>query len=64
MKEPLGERVAGVKASDRLVGSPALALNADKFSSPHMRRMMRAMQKDASEAPLRGRGWKSIPATP
>jgi TNF receptor-associated protein 1 len=37
IKETLGERVAEVKASDRLVGSPALALNSDKFMSPQMR---------------------------
>jgi TNF receptor-associated protein 1 len=53
LKEALGERVAEVKASDRLVDSPALAVNADKFMSPHLRRMMKAMQKDAPEAPLR-----------
>jgi TNF receptor-associated protein 1 len=52
LKEALGERVAEVKASDRLVDSPALALNADKFMSPHLRRMMKAMQKDGAEAPL------------
>ena len=52
-KDALGDRVAGVKASERLVDSPALALNADKFMSPHLRRMMRAMQKDTPEAPLR-----------
>jgi molecular chaperone HtpG len=34
-----------VKSSDRLVGSPALATNADKFASPMMRRMMKAMKK-------------------
>ena len=53
LKETLGERVASVKASDRLVDSPALALNADKFMSPHLRRMMKAMQKDAPASPLR-----------
>jgi molecular chaperone HtpG len=45
--------VAEVKASDRLVDSPALALNADKFMTPHMRRMMKAMNKDEGSAPLR-----------
>jgi molecular chaperone HtpG len=45
--------VAEVKASDRLVDSPVLALNADKFMSPHMRRMMKAMNKDGGETPLR-----------
>lgn len=53
LKDTLGERVAEVKASDRLVDSPALALNADKFMSPHMRRMMKAMNKDGADTPLR-----------
>jgi len=53
LKSSLGDRVAEVKASDRLVDSPALALNADKFMSPHMRRMMKAMNKDGAETPLR-----------
>ncbi len=53
LKENLGERVSEVKASDRLVDSPALALNADKFSSPHMRRLMKAMNKDGGQSPLR-----------
>ncbi|MBL9187008.1 MAG: molecular chaperone HtpG [Opitutaceae bacterium] len=53
IKETLGERVAEVKASDRLVDSPVLALNADKFMSPHMRRMMKAMNKEGADSPLR-----------
>jgi TNF receptor-associated protein 1 len=53
LKTTLGERVAEVKASDRLVDSPALALNADKFMSPQMRRMMKAMNKESAEAPLK-----------
>ncbi len=53
LKETLGERVADVRASDRLVDSPALALNADKFASPHMRRLMKAMNKEGAQAPLR-----------
>jgi len=53
LKDCLGERVADVRASDRLVDSPALALNADKFTSPHMRRLMKAMSKDGSQSPLR-----------
>jgi len=54
LKTTLGDRVAEVKASERLVESPALALNADKFMSPHMRRMMKAMNKDNAEStPLR-----------
>jgi TNF receptor-associated protein 1 len=53
LKESLGERVSDVRASDRLVDSPALALNADKMASPHMRRLMKAMNKDGAQAPLR-----------
>ena len=53
LKTTLGDRVAEVKASDRLVDSPALALNADKFMSPHMRRMMKALNKDGTDTPLR-----------
>jgi molecular chaperone HtpG len=53
LKETLGERVAEVKSSERLVDSPVLALNADKFMSPHMRRMMKAMNKEGADSPLR-----------
>jgi molecular chaperone HtpG len=45
LKETLGAQVAEVKTSDRLVGSPALATNADKFMNAQMRRMMKAMKK-------------------
>jgi TNF receptor-associated protein 1 len=45
LKETLGAQVTDVKASDRLVNSPALATNADKFTSPQIRRMMKAMKK-------------------
>ncbi len=51
LKETLGDRVAAVKASDRLVDSPALAINADKFMSAHMRRMMKAMDKEGADTP-------------
>ncbi len=51
LKESLGDRVAEVKASDRLVDSPALAINADKFMSAHMRRMMKAMDKEGADTP-------------
>ena len=46
--------MAEVKASERLVDSPAVALNADKFMSPHMRRMMKAMKTEgAADTPPR-----------
>ena len=53
IKASLGERVAEVKASERLVDSPALAINADKFMTAHMRRMMKAMNKDGADMPQR-----------
>ncbi len=53
LKETLGDRVTEVKASDRLTDSPALAVNADKFMTPQMRRMMKAMKKDEPEAPVK-----------
>ena len=51
LKSTLGDRVGEVKASDRLVDSPALAINADKFMSAHMRRMLKAMNKEGSDLP-------------
>jgi molecular chaperone HtpG len=51
LKETLGDRVAAVKVSDRLVDSPALAINSDAFMSAHMRRMMKAMNKEGSDLP-------------
>jgi molecular chaperone HtpG len=53
LKRTLGDRVADVKASNRLVDSPAMALNSDKSVSPHMRRMMKAMNKDGADSPAR-----------
>ena len=45
IKETLGDGVNEVSVSKRLVESPAIALNADKFMTPSMRRMMKAMKK-------------------
>lgn len=54
LKDTLGERVADVTPSKRLVDSPAVALNADKMMTPSMRRILKAMQQDAGgPAPVR-----------
>ncbi len=53
LKTTLGERVQEVKSSERLVDSPALAVNADKFMTAQMRRMMKAMNKDGADTPIR-----------
>jgi molecular chaperone HtpG len=50
LKESLGDRVEDVKASSRLVDSPVVALSADAFMTPQMRRMMKAMNPE-SDAP-------------
>jgi molecular chaperone HtpG len=49
IKETLGERVHEVRVSKRLVDSPAIALNADKFMSPGMKRIMKAMRQEVKE---------------
>jgi len=55
IKETLGEKVAEVKASDRLVDSPVVALNDDPMMTAQMRRMMRAMNPDQDSPPVRVR---------
>lgn len=45
IKEKLGDEVSEVSASDRLVGSPAMIVNADKMMTAQMRKMMKAMQQ-------------------
>ena len=49
LKETLGERVESVRSSDRLIDSPAMASNSDKFMTASMRRMMKQMNPDAPE---------------
>ena len=46
IKDKLGDDVSEVTASDRLVGSPAMIVNADKMMTAQMRKMMTAMQQD------------------
>ncbi len=53
LKETLGTQVADVKGSDRLIESPALATNADKFMTAQMRRMMKAMKKGEGDEPVK-----------
>ena len=45
-KETLGERVHEVRVSKRLVDSPAVALDSDKYMTASMRRMLRSMKRD------------------
>ncbi len=46
LQETIGkEKIKEVSAGDRLIDSPIVALNADKFMTTHMRRMMAGMQQ-------------------
>ena len=54
LKESLGDKVGEVRASKRLVDSPAVVVDADKFMTASMRRMMKAMRQDQTEdAPVK-----------
>ncbi len=50
LKETLGDRVADVRASKRLVGSPAVILESDKFMTSTMRRIMKSMKREGDAA--------------
>ena len=50
VKETLGERIAEVRASKRLVDSPAAALTPGGNMSPQMKQMMQQMNPDFSQS--------------
>jgi molecular chaperone HtpG len=54
IKEKLGGEVSEVSASDRLVGSPAMIVNADKMMTAQMRKMMKAMQQKSGGPDMGG----------
>ncbi|MBC8001485.1 MAG: molecular chaperone HtpG [Opitutaceae bacterium] len=49
LKETLGDKVGEVRSSLRLVESPAAVVEADKFMTSSMRRIMKAMKKDGDD---------------
>lgn len=49
LKETLGDKVGAVRVSQRLVESPAVVVDPDKYMTSSMRRIMKAMSKDAEE---------------
>ena len=51
IKETLGDRVGEVRASKRLVGSPAVAVESDTHITTSMRRMMNMMRRDGNSPP-------------
>lgn len=50
LRDTLGDRVAEVSGSNRLVESPALVLTTDATMSPMMRRMMQSMNPESAPA--------------
>lgn len=46
IKETLGDKAQQVQIGKRLVGSPVVALNANQFMTPAMRRMMQQMNQE------------------
>lgn len=48
VKATLGDRVGEVSSSKRLVGSPAVVVDADEMTTATMRRLMRAMKQDTT----------------
>jgi molecular chaperone HtpG len=54
LKETLGDKVNEVRVSQRLVESPAVVVDSDKFMTASMRRIMKAMKQDTGpEAPMK-----------
>jgi len=49
LKETLGDKVGEVRVSQRLVESPAVVVDADKFMTSSMRRIMKAVKKDGED---------------
>jgi TNF receptor-associated protein 1 len=49
LKETLGDKVGEVRVSHRLVESPAVVVDPDKFMTSSMRRIMKAAKKEGEE---------------
>jgi molecular chaperone HtpG len=64
LKETLGDKVGEVRDSQRLVESPAVVVDADKFMTANMRRMMKAMKQDGPELPPAKQDLEINPAHP
>ena len=64
LKEILGDKVGEVRASQRLVESPAVVVDSDKFMTANMRRMMKAMKQDGPELPPAKQDLEINPAHP
>src|SRR5450756_803489 len=64
LKETLGDKVNDVRVSQRLVDSPAVVVDSDKFMTASMRRMMKAMKQDGPDLPPAKQDFEINPAHP
>ncbi len=64
LKETLGDKVGEVRPSQRLVESPAVVVDSDKYMTASMRRMMKAMKQDGPELPASKHDFEINPAHP
>jgi TNF receptor-associated protein 1 len=64
LKETLGDKVGEVRVSQRLVDSPAVVVDPDKYMTANMRRIVRALKKEGEEAELAKYDLEINPAHP
>jgi TNF receptor-associated protein 1 len=64
LKETFGDKVNEVRISQRLVESPAVVLDSDKFVTASMRRIMKAMKQDGPDLPSAKQDFEINPAHP
>jgi TNF receptor-associated protein 1 len=64
IKETLGDRVGEVRVSQRLVDSPAVVVEADKYMTSSMRRILKSMRKEGEAAPPDKQDMEINPAHP
>jgi molecular chaperone HtpG len=64
LKEILGDKVGEVRVSQRLVNSPAVVVDPDKFMTANMRRILKTMKKEGEEAAPEKQDLEINPAHP
>ncbi|KAB2647406.1 MAG: molecular chaperone HtpG [Verrucomicrobia bacterium] len=64
LKEILGDKVGEVRFSQRLVDSPAVVVDSDKFMTASMRRIMKAMKQDDNAITATKHDFEINPAHP
>lgn len=64
LKETLGDKINEVRVSQRLVDSPTVVVDSDKFMTASMRRIMKAMKQDGPEIPAAKHDFEINPAHP